>query len=68
MRRNTNLHDDMNSSGFFRNFILGGIIAIILNLLFGALTLIIFCAIVYFFLAAAGIVPPQNVVPMIPFI
>lgn len=58
----------MNQDSFFRRFILGSIVAILLNLTLGVLTILFFCAIIYFFLAAAGIVPPADVIPFVPYV
>jgi hypothetical protein len=70
MKRNTTFDDDFaqTQQSFFRRFILGSLVAILLNILFGVLSLLVFCTIIYFFLAAAGIVPPADVIPFVPYV
>lgn len=45
-----------------------GIIWSLLGLLLSAISLTITLTIVYFFLAAAGVVPPLDFVPFVPYI
>jgi hypothetical protein len=70
MRRNSRFDDEFaqTQQSFFRRFILGGLVAILFNIFFGVLTILFFCAIIYFFLAAAGIVPPADVIPYVPYV
>jgi len=45
-----------------------GFLWILLSLAVSAASLIITCLIIYFFLAAAGVFPPIDFVPLIPFV
>lgn len=64
----------MSSDGvLFKIFSFGGVLSfsvafVLLGLFLLAAKLAIICGIVYFFLAAAGIVPVIDVVPFVPYV
>lgn len=47
---------------------LGGILFVLLGLFLLAAKLAIICGVIYFFIAAAGIVPAIDLVPFIPYV
>jgi hypothetical protein len=52
----------------FGGILSGGVIFILLGLFLLAAKLAIICGIVYFFLAAGGVLPAIDVVPFVPYV
>jgi hypothetical protein len=62
---------ERNSGGLLRTFIFGSLLGIIFFVIAIAVKLGILAAIgfiIYFFIAAAGLVPPLDYIPLIPYI
>jgi hypothetical protein len=70
MDMDINTDDDFGemSSDMKRSFGKFAVLVILLNIIFGVVGLVLTVGIIYFFLAALGVVPPVDVVPVIPFV
>lgn len=64
-RQNSSIEPD---NSFFRKFFIGGLIAGILGLVINVAFVVCVLIALYFFCAAAGIVPPLDLIPFIPYV
>lgn len=60
--------NDIHDGGVFAQFTIYSVLAMVLTVVINLGLLVAVCFIIYFFLAAAGVVPPLDLIPFVPYI